>query len=172
MTNRFERVGILVPKDERVIPMLVEPPFAFLFQQFEVDDASDFVLLFPRNMKLDDIIVSVQVLALPVVAEQTVTGAKRNSTHDSKRHCNDLLMDDFSLCWTPAHVGVQPVHRRSIPPCPDADDSLARGVAQFRIFPVPFGVAPSFFVNISLDRRLQVDPRLVGQTDHNKHHVR
>lgn len=86
MPYRFERVGVLFPQDEGMIPVIVQPSFAFLFQQFEVDDASDFVLLFTGDVKLHDVVVAVQVLALAIVAEQPVARTKRDAAHDSKCH--------------------------------------------------------------------------------------
>jgi hypothetical protein len=91
-SHRAEGVGVLFPKEKGVIPMAVDPPFAPVLEEREIDRLVKGVLPRGRKVKFGDVIVSMKVLASPVMSEQAMSGTERDSLHDSKRQVQVLRL--------------------------------------------------------------------------------
>lgn len=91
-SHRAEGVGVLFPEEKGVIPMAVDPSFAPVLEEREIDRLVKGVLPWGRKVKFGDVIVSMKVLASPVMSEQAMSGTERDSLHDSKRQVQVLRL--------------------------------------------------------------------------------
>jgi hypothetical protein len=62
--------------------MFIEPSFAASLEFRKIDYSPDTVLRIAGNKKVGDVIMSVEMLTLPTMLEQTVSGTKFDSPHD------------------------------------------------------------------------------------------
>lgn len=84
--QRGDGVLVLIADQEAMIPVFIQPAFAFGFEIGEVHDSAHGVLGFPSHEKVGDIIMPVKVLAFAAMLEQSVAGAEFDSAHNSKTH--------------------------------------------------------------------------------------
>ncbi len=52
-----------------MVPMFIQPALAPVLEQFEVKNATDFILLMPRDMEFDNVVMPMQILALSIVSK-------------------------------------------------------------------------------------------------------
>lgn len=75
-----------------MIPIAVDPPFASVLEDREIDRLVKGFMPRGRKVKFGDVIVSMQVLASPVMSEQAMSGTERDPLHDSKRQVQGLRL--------------------------------------------------------------------------------
>jgi hypothetical protein len=84
--NGIQSILVLFPEDERVIPIVVDPPVDRVLQLFEVHDSANLILLPAGQVNLECVIVSVQISALSFVTNQAMASTEGKSSHDAERH--------------------------------------------------------------------------------------
>lgn len=67
--DRGKAVGVLIPKDEAMVPVVVDPALEELLEDGEVDQAADFVDRLAGDMELDGVVMAVKVLAFAAMAQ-------------------------------------------------------------------------------------------------------
>ena len=147
------RVLILIGYEEAMVPVLVEPAFAFGLEIRKVHDSSDGILRFSGYEKVRHVIVPVEMFAFATMFEQSMASAEFDSTHDGETHKFGFLMWLTGL--------VKRVISRVL---------VLR--LKFRVVPMSLGVAASLFRQVFVDSFRQVDTRLVGKADEHEKYVR
>jgi len=81
-----DRVFVLVADEEAMVPVLVEPAFAFGFEVGKIHNPSDGILCISGYEEICHVVVTVKMFALAAVLEQAMPGAEFNPAHDCKTH--------------------------------------------------------------------------------------
>ena len=101
-----------------MIPVVVEPAFAFRLEVCKVHDSSNGILRVSGNEEIRNVIVTVKVLAFATVLKQAMPSAEFDPTHNRETHemtfqVNDRIVEQLSQLFPRCDRSVDWDH------CPD-----------------------------------------------------
>ena len=89
-----------------MVPVFIEPAFAFCLEIRKVHHSSDGILRFAGNEKVRHVIVPVEMFAFATMLEQSMASAEFDSTHDGETHKFDFLVLRLKFRVVPMTLGV------------------------------------------------------------------